>query len=51
MKRGKILIEQNIESGNISVQIELVDNTVWLTKSEIAHLFDVFSSSVRANLA
>ena len=50
MKRGKILIEQNIESGNISVQIELVDNTVWLTKSEITHLFDVFSSSIRANL-
>ena len=50
MKRGKISIEQNIESGNISVQIELVDNTVWLTKSEIARLFDVFSSSVRANL-
>lgn len=50
MRRGTITI-RNTNSDNIQVYIELSeDGTVWKTKNEIASLFDVFSSSVEANL-
>lgn len=50
MKCGKITIDLNVKNSDVSVYIELVDNTVWLTKSEIAYLFRVFTPSITANL-
>jgi hypothetical protein len=50
MRWGTITI-RNTNSDNIQVYIELSeDGTVWMTKNEIASLFDVFSSSVEVNL-
>lgn len=50
MKRGTITI-RNTNSDNIKVYIELSeDGTVWMTKNEIASLFNVYHSSVEANL-
>ena len=50
MKRGAITIK-NAHSMSIQVTIELSeDGTVWMTKNEIASLFDVYRSSVAANL-
>ena len=49
MGRGKFEIEVN-DAGNISVNIELQDGTVWLTKHEIANQFRVFVPAVTANL-
>lgn len=49
MERGKISIEHN-ESGSVKVMIETVGGTVWLTKNEIARLFDVFVPTVSGNL-
>lgn len=49
MERGKFEIEVN-DAGNISVDIELIDGTVWLTKHEIANQFHVFVPTVTANL-
>ncbi|MEN6618945.1 MAG: hypothetical protein ABFC28_05560 [Rikenellaceae bacterium] len=49
MERGKFKIEVN-DAGNISVNIELIDGTVWLTKHEIASQFRVFVPAVTANL-
>jgi hypothetical protein len=40
-----------MNSDNIQVYIELSeDGTVWMTKNEIASLFNVYHSSVEANL-
>lgn len=50
MKSGKISIEHSFENGKISVQIELVDGTVWATKHQIASLLDVLVPSVAAGL-
>ena len=50
MKWGTITI-RNTNSDNIQVYIELSeDGTVWMTKNEIASLFNVYHSSVEANL-
>lgn len=50
MKRGIITISNN-NSDNIQIYIELSeDGTVWMTKNEIASLFNVYPSSVEANL-
>ena len=50
MKRGVITI-RNMNSDNIQVYIELSeDGTVWMTKNEIASLFNVYHSSVEVNL-
>ena len=49
MGRGKFAIEVN-DAGNISVNIELMNGTVWLTKHEIASQFRVFVPAVTANL-
>jgi hypothetical protein len=50
MKRGTITI-RNANSKSIQVSIELSeDGTVWMTKNEIASLFNVYHSSVAANL-
>jgi len=50
MKRGTIII-RNANSDNIQIYIELSeDETVWMTKNEIASLFNVYRSSVEASL-
>jgi hypothetical protein len=50
MKRGTITI-RNIKSDNVQIHIELSeDGTVWMTKNEIASLFNVHCSSVESNL-
>jgi len=50
MKRGPITI-RNANSKSIQVSIELSeDGTVWMTKNEIASLFNVYHSSVATNL-
>ena len=49
MGRGKFEIEVN-DAGNISVNIELQDGTVWLTKHDIASQFCIFVPAVTANL-
>lgn len=50
MKRGTITIK-NTNSDNIHVCLELSeDGTVWMTKNEIASLFNIYHSSVEASL-
>lgn len=49
MERGKIEINFN-ESGKISMVIELVNGTVWLTQCEIADLFAVYRQKVGSNI-
>ncbi len=50
MKRGTITI-RNTNSDNVQIYLELSeDGTVWMTKNEIASLFNVYCSSVEARL-
>ena len=50
MKRGTITI-RNTNSDNVQIYLELSeDGTVWMTKNEIASLFNVYRSSVEASL-
>ena len=49
MKRGYIKIRENDE-GQFIVEAKLVNCTLWVTKHEIADLFNVFVSSVGNNL-
>ncbi|MBX9049656.1 hypothetical protein HCH04_15195 [Bacteroides thetaiotaomicron] len=50
MERGKMNIEHNLNTGAISVRIEPMNGTVWMTKYEIARMFDVLVPMVTANL-
>lgn len=49
MKRGKLTIKTS-DRGSTSVHLELVDDNVWMTKSEITYMFNVFTSAVISNL-
>ncbi|MBV5283815.1 MAG: virulence RhuM family protein [Paludibacter sp.] len=50
MKRGTITI-RNTNSDNIQIDMALSENgTIWMTKNEIASLFNVYRSSVEASL-
>ena len=50
MKRGTITIRKT-NSDNVQIYLELSeDGTVWMTKNEIASLFNVYCSSVEASL-
>jgi hypothetical protein len=49
MEKGSIKII-NKEGKTPSVEAKLVDNTLWLTKYEIAMLFNCFPQKVEANL-
>jgi hypothetical protein len=49
MERGYIKIEANSEN-QLIVEAKLVNCTLWITKHEIADLFNVFVSSVGNNL-
>lgn len=49
METGKITIIGKT-TDNMTVHMELAGGTVWMTKHEIADLFDVFVSAVAVNL-
>ncbi len=49
MGRGKFEIDVN-DAGNISVNIELQDGSVWLTKHENANQFRVYVPAITTNL-
>lgn len=49
MERGYIKIKGN-EYNQLIIEAKLVNCTLWLTKHEIADLFNVFVSSVSNNL-
>ena len=50
METGKMTMDYNPDTKSVSVHIELVDGTVWLTKSQIVELFGVYNSAVNMNL-
>lgn len=51
MERGKIEITQNPANGTMSVQFELTqDGSVWLTRHELADLFNVYPITIAANI-
>lgn len=50
MKRGSITIQRQNSEEQLSVTIQLADDTVWMTKHEIADLFDVYIQTVTSNL-
>ena len=49
MERGYIKIKEN-EDQQFVVEAKLVNNTLWITKHEMADLFNVFVSAVGNNL-
>lgn len=49
MERGYIRIKEN-KDNQLVVEAKLVNSTLWLSKHEIADLFNVFVSSVDNNL-
>lgn len=50
MKTGKMTMDYNPETKAISVNIELENGTVWLSKHQIEDLFGVYISAVTMNL-
>jgi hypothetical protein len=51
METGEMSIKYNPETKGISVNIELANGTVWLTKTQIADIFNVYISAVTTNLS
>jgi len=49
MEQGTIKIEEN-NSGHFNVSAKLYNGDIWLTKHQIADLFEVFVSAVSAKL-
>lgn len=49
MERGYIEIKEN-SNNQLIIEAKLVDCTLWMTKNEIADLFNVLVSSVGSNL-
>lgn len=49
MERGYIKIKENNEN-QLIIEAKLVNYTLWMTKHEIADLFNVFASSISNNL-
>lgn len=50
MERGKIEIIQNPANGTMSVKFELTKGTIWLTKYELADLFNVYPITISSNI-
>ena len=46
MKTAKMTIDYNPDTKSITVNIELADVTVWLSKNQIADMFDVYISAI-----
>jgi len=52
MNKGKITIIQDPINGSVSVKFQLTeDGTVWVTKYELAELFNVYPSTISSNIA
>jgi hypothetical protein len=52
MNKGKITITQNSVNGFMSVQFQLSeDGMVWVTKYEMAELFNVYPNTISSNIA
>jgi hypothetical protein len=49
-KKGEILIYQN-SSGNIKIDVQLQDETVWLTQNQMALLFGKSRSTITEHIA
>lgn len=49
MKRGKIEITQRADS-SIAINIDTTNGEIWVTRHEIADMFQIFISAVNANL-
>ena len=50
MERGKIEITQNPDNGTMFVKFELTKGTIWLTKHELADLFNVYPITISSNI-
>lgn len=50
MKTGKMTIDYSPDTKSITVNIELADGTVWLSKNQIADMFGVYISAITMNL-
>lgn len=50
METGKMSIDTNFETGDVSVTLEPHNSTVWMTTYQIADMFNVFVSAVTSNL-
>lgn len=48
MEHGNIIIKAIGEKG-FEVEVKLIDNNIWLTKQEIASLFNVFVGTIENN--
>lgn len=52
MNKGKITIIQGSINGSMSVKFQLTeDGTVWVTKNELAELFNVYPIMIASNIA
>ena len=51
MKIGKMSIINNLEMKGISVNMELANGTIWMTKSQKVDLLNVYVVSVTSNLS
>jgi Virulence protein len=52
MDKGEITITQNPANGFMSVQFKFAeDGTVWVTKHEVAELFNVYPVTIASNIA
>jgi len=49
MERGYIIIKEN-KDNQLIVEAKLINGTLWISKHEIADLFNVFVSSISNNL-
>lgn len=50
MERGKMTIQYRPHSNDVVIDLQLVNDTVWLAKSEIAEQFNLFLPAVTTNL-
>ncbi len=50
MKRGSIKTKIS-SSGQISIQMDLIEGTAWMSKPEIANLFMVYQNTIHSNLS
>ena len=49
MDKGEIVIYQD-ENGNTQLEVKLDDNTVWLTQTQMAELFDTTKQNISFRL-
>jgi hypothetical protein len=49
MKTGNVKIEEN-DKQQFIVEIQLINGNLWLTKSQMADLFNTYTSTIESNL-